>query len=413
MWKIRGFRLLIFGAMQALYSTSETAIDAIHTNQRLVLQQVNRNAQLNIILGLRGVGKTTYLLQEAKKRQKENKSTLYLALDDLYFLDNNPMTVIEQFHAEGGEYLFIDEVHYYEYWGRLLKLTFDRYPRLKVWATGSSALKLYEGKADLSRRAQYFIMPGLSFRAYAQRHYNRPIFEKTYSLKEILENGKEIANPIGKHSGIRKVFHDYLEEGYFPFGFDSSVNVRKQVAQTIKGIFEIDMQLIDGFDLRDSRKTLAFLKHVAASVPYEINIAALAKKIGLPRNKLIQYIYALEQADLAILVNDQASKKGSYSKPDKIYLNNPNMYHALNPQLHNPGAVRESFALNQLLSQEHEINLHKTADFLIDDKYAIEIGGKSKNVKQIAGLEHGYIFADNLEVAYGKRLPLWMLGFLY
>jgi len=400
--------------MEVLYKVSTERIAALQVGtQRSVLEQVNRNAQLNIILGLRGVGKTTFLLQEAKKRQEEKKSTLYISLDDYYFLDHSPMDVIEQFNAEGGEYLFVDEVHYHEHWGRLLKLTFDRYPRLKVWASGSSAIRLYEGKADLSRRGHYYTMPGLSFREYAQRHYLQPIFAKSYTLDELIENRMDIGNTIGKYQGIRQVFHTYLKEGYFPFGLNPNIELKKQINQTIEGIFEVDMKLVEGFDIRDSRKTLAFLKHVAACVPYEVNITNLARTIGLHRNKLVNYIYALEQAGVAILVNDQASKKGSYSKPDKIYLSNPNLYHALNPQLHNPGAVRESFALNQLISLEHEINLHKTADFLIDDKYAIEIGGKSKKLKQIAGLEHGYIFADNLEVAYGKRLPLWMLGFLY
>ncbi len=400
--------------MQVLYERSARAINEVLLgDQRSILSEINRNAQLNIILGLRGVGKTTFLLQEAYARQNENKSALYFSLDDFYFLDNDPMAVIEQFHAEGGEYLFIDEVHYYPYWGRLLKITYDRFPSLKVWATGSSALKIYEAKADLSRRGHYYTMPGLSFREYAQRHYGKPIFDKPYTLSEIIEHRMELGNTVGRFKGIRQVFHDYLKEGYFPFSLKHNIDVRKQIRQTIESIFEIDMKLIDGFNIRDSRKTLSFLKHVSASTPYELNITKLAGTIGLGRNKLSQYLYALEQADLAILVNHPKSKKGSYSKPDKIYLSNPNLYHALNPSLFNSGAVRESFALNQLKSRDHDINLHQTADFEIDDKYVFEIGGKSKNEKQIVGLEHGYIFADNLEVAYGKRLPLWLLGFLY
>lgn len=402
--------------MQELLISSTRKINDVQPqHQRPILQQARRDAQLNVILGLRGVGKTTFLLQEAKKFMDQHKSVLYISLDDFYFLNHHPMQLIEQYHAEGGEYLFIDEVHYYEHWSRLLKRTFDTYPRLKVWATGSSAVKVYEGKADLARRGHFYIMPGLSFREYAQSQYKngRPQLEQPYTLEEIIENRMDIANDLRKLPGIRKVFHQYLQVGYFPFALDDRADHLQLLRQTIQSIFDSDMKVIKEFDLRDGRQTLSFLTHIAASVPYKFNVSNLAKKIGLPRNKLTQYIYLLEQADLVYLLNDQSESKSSYAKPEKIYLSNSNMYYALNPSENHIGSVREAFAMNQLIMSEHEVSLHPTADFLVNNKYAIEIGGKSKNLKQIAGLEHGYIFADNLEVAYGKRLPLWMLGLMY
>lgn len=381
--------------------------------QRKVLEHVNRNAQMNIILGLRGIGKTTFLLQEAQKRLAEKKSTLYISLDEYYFLENRAIDVIEEFHASGGEFLFIDEVHYDPHPGRLLKITFDRYPRLKVWATGSSALQIYQGKADLSRRAHYYEMPGLSFREYARNHYSNKILDQTLSIPELINEGIEIANEVGKLQGIRKVFHDYLNHGYFPFNLNPEVQKEQQIQQLIEAVLNIDMKLVDGYDTRDARQTLKFFRHMVTSAPYDLNISKTASALGFTRNKVINYLFYLEQAGLMESLNVASAKKGSYSKPDKIFLSNPNFYYAMNMAGFNEGAQRESFALNQLLTQTKDISLHEKADFLIDEKYVFEIGGKSKNEKQIAGLEHGYIFADNLEVAYGKRLPLWLLGFLY
>ena len=79
----------------------------------------------------------------------------------------------------------------------------------------------------------------------------------------------------------------------------------------------------------------------------------------------------------------------------------------------NEGTEREAFFVNQL-SQNHVVEYSKTsADFTIDHQYTIEVGGRSKDGKQIAGLADSFIAADGEEFVLGNKIPLWLFGFLY
>lgn len=54
-----------------------------------------------------------------------------------------------------------------------------------------------------------------------------------------------------------------------------------------------------------------------------------------------------------------------------------------------------------------------SADFTIDRQYTIEVGGHSKDGKQIAGQPNSYIAAADEEYVLGNKIPLWLFGFLY
>ena len=104
---------------------------------------------------------------------------------------------------------------------------------------------------------------------------------------------------------------------------------------------------------------------------------------------------------------------GKLSKPDKVYMENPNLLYALAPGRVDIGTARECFAINSL-AECHHVEYGKTrGDFKIDNKYTFEIGGRSKDFSQIAGVKDSFVFADDWDMPNGAKLPLWMLGFLY
>jgi len=100
------------------------------------------------------------------------------------------------------------------------------------------------------------------------------------------------------------------------------------------------------------------------------------------------------------------------SKPDKIYMNNPNLQYVIGTAHTNIGSVRESFFVNQLQGL-HRLALPKQGDFIVDDKYIFEIEGKNKSKKQIKNIENAFIVKDNIENGFQNYIPLWLFGFLY
>lgn len=99
-------------------------------------------------------------------------------------------------------------------------------------------------------------------------------------------------------------------------------------------------------------------------------------------------------------------------KPEKIYLENTNVSYALRKEPEK-GNLRETFILNQLLNTGAETSLPKMGDFLVEGKYTLEIGGKNKPEKQIKTATQAFVVADDLEVGYGNKIPIWLFGFLY
>ena len=114
---------------------------------------------------------------------------------------------------------------------------------------------------------------------------------------------------------------------------------------------------------------------------------------------------------LNLLYSDVVNLK-RMQKPDKIYMENTNLLHALSLTAVETGTERETFFVNQL-AYNHRIEYSKQEDFVIDRKYTIEVGGQSKDGKQIANVQNAFIASDDIEYALGNKIPLWLFGFLY
>ncbi len=365
---------------------------------------------MNAIVGARGVGKTTVLLQRLRKVSAEGKAGLYVTLDDPYFTEEKLIGVAEQFDREGGEVLFIDEVHKYPNWGRELKNIYDLLPQLKVVFSGSSVLDIHAQGKDLSRRALYYSLPGLSFREYLklQRVLDYPVL----ALESLLREHRQIANDI--LSSIKPIphFKDYLKKGYYPFFAEPERDYQITLSQLIQLVIEVDMQFLANLDPYQGRKVAQLLRIIAHSPPFKPNISKLSERIGVERKTLQRYLHYLDRARLLRLATLPEGNTSILQKPDKVFLENPNLYYALAGEEPQRGSLRETFFLNQV-SASHQVSLHRKTDFLVDEKWSFEIGGRAKSKAQIKELENAYIAADDIEIGYGKTIPLWLFGFLY
>ena len=397
--------------MQKLTEKSNISIRSVqYPYQRDVIGKINWEWRMNGIVGARGTGKTTLLLQKLQEFRNKGHEVLYVRLDDLYFVDHRIYDLADTFRKNGGEYLYLDEVHKYPGWARELKNIYDSVPELKLVFSGSPIIELTNQDADLSRRALMYEMTGLSFREYLL--ITNIISLRVYELKEIFRDHEEIASGIISKFPVLKHFSTYLKSGFYPYFLEAERDYYTTLEQIISTVFETDLRFIENFDIVQSRKMLTLLKVIAASVPFKPNISKLSQKTDLHRQTVLLYFQYLEKARMIKLINQPDRYISRLQKPDKIFLDNPNLFYALNPETVNIGSIRETFALNQL-SVNHEVALHKSADFLIDHEFVIEIGGKNKDTKQVRGIDSSYIFQDDIEMGHNNRIPLWLLGFLY
>ena len=99
------------------------------------------------------------------------------------------------------------------------------------------------------------------------------------------------------------------------------------------------------------------------------------------------------------------------NKPDKPLLDNPNLFKILCPEA-NDGSIRESYCVSQM-GLGNQVYFLDKGDFIVDDKFVFEVGGASKRDKQLQKNDYGYEVADDVEIGFENKIPLWLFGFLY
>lgn len=393
--------------VKSLHLQSETYTGYV----RQLYQHVDWSDRLIGVLGARGTGKTTLLLQRLKLSHKNPDTALYISMDDIYFSTHTLIEFAETFRMQGGKTLFIDEVHKYPSWAREIKNLYDTYSDLQMIFTGSSVIDIHLQEADLSRRAVFYELTGLSFREFL---YFKGIYSSVhFTLEEILQNHSEIALKMNKEFRPIPHFQDYLDHGYYPFFKENLNTYFIRIEQVIRFIVETELRFVDGFDVNNSNKVLQLLSILSENVPFKPNISKLSEKIGISRQTVVQYLHYLEKARLINTLNAAGVSISTLQKPEKIYLENPNLHRAIASTIPNPGSRRESFLLNQLRNAKHEVSLPNHGDFLVNRKYTIKVVGKNKGNEQLKGIEEAYIAADNMEIGVGNKIPLWLFGFLY
>lgn len=403
--------------MDTLFRKSDRLLANTSTGiVREKMGEIHWNSQLVTIIGAKGVGKSTLIKQYLKLNyQPGDRRVLYCSADTIDFSTRTLVELAEEFVIQGGELLAIDEIHKYKPgttdWSREIKEIYELFPDLKMIVSGSSLLRLKEGDADLSRRAVKYTMPGLSFRE-ALRFYHDLSFP-VWTLEDILAHPYDLWQMVSSKCKPVALFKEYLEKGYYPFLLEGTGEYYTKIEQVVNYIIETELPQICKVDVANVRKLQALIAMICSETPFELNANKIAAALEIGRDTVVEYLKYLGDAKVLNLLYSDKKRIGKLSKPDKVYLENPNILYALAPAKVEIGTLRETFAVD-CLSESHVVEYGKTqGDFKVDSKYTFEIGGRSKDFSQIAGMKGSYVFADDWDMPDGAKLPLWMLGFLY
>jgi len=398
--------------MESLIETYRNKLDRTDNNfVRYLLKKIYWTDRLFAIIGARGTGKTTLMLQYIKQSLNPDK-TFYMSLDDLYFSNNRLVDVVYKLRQEGITDFFIDEIHKYPYntWAQELKNIYDSYPELQVVFSGSSILNIYKGNADLSRRALNYELFGLSFREFLS--FENVVNIPAVSLSDLLVRHKEIAAEVTKGIKIIPLFRQYLQSGYFPYYKEGLHSYQQRLLNTVNAVLETDLPAVENIEFISVQKLKRLLSTIAGMVPFTPNMAQLGNLVDIQRSNLPKSLNLLEKARMLGLLRDSGKNLSALSKPSKIYLDNPNLAYSLGNDNPNKGNLRETFFYNQL-QVVSKVSSSEKGDFTIDGQYVFEVGGSNKNFSQIANLPDSYLAVDEIEIGWGNRIPLWLFGFLY
>jgi len=379
--------------------------------RRYFFKRVDFNSQMIAIVGSRGVGKTTFLLQKLKELKEIHPAykSLYFSYDYPTHVDIKLYALVEAFAKVGGKYLLLDEIHKYKNFALDLKAVYDFFPEIQVLFTGSCTTSIYNSQADLSRRAVLYHMHGMSYREFLEMKLDRkfPLF----TLDEILKNSIALVDDLQKEFLPLEHFAEYLTYGYYPFYFSDKNNYLKQLTAVVNLTIDVDLVMLGYIKPAFTNKLKKLLTIICYSKPFELNITKVAANIEASRNTVYAYLEHLTRGDLLISISDGKKGLSALSKPEKLYLNNTNLFYALcnDPEM---GTIRECFFVNQL-QEQHTVTTSKRGDFTVDGKYIFEIGGEKKGFNQVKDLENAYIVQDTDSTENRRKIPLWLFGFLY
>lgn len=398
-----------------IIETYHRLLDELKTSQfRYLYPFFNINNRLTGLVGPRGVGKTTLMLQYIKHNLNRDKC-FYFSADLVYFKQITLLEFVSNlYRMEGYHTIFIDEIHKYQGWNQELKNIYDSFPSLKIIFSGSSMLDLIHGSHDLSRRAKLFRLNGLSFREYL--NFSLDLELEPVDFNEILTNTKGALKKVNKIEKIFHHFHDYLKHGYYPFVFEDIHSYYEKVSRIIdKTVFEdiANYYNLKTINLQNFKKILTYQ---ASIPPGELNINNLAKNLGLDHKTVEHYISILSAVGLIRELRTYSGGSVGIRKAPKILLNNTNLIHTLQQYLGQPiskGMERELFFIQSLQNAEVDIFFSKDGDYRTRNTI-FEIGGKNKNRDQLNHLdEPSYVIKDDILDPLKGEIPLFLFGFIY
>lgn len=389
-----------------------------HTNyqhHRYLYNDFNLENRLTGLIGPRGTGKTTLLLQYIKEKISNPEEAIYASIDNIFFIHNNLLDFInELYEAYGVRYFFLDEIHKYPNWDQELKNLYDSYPDIKIIFSGSSSIDLIKGTYDLSRRGVIFRIGGMSFREYLL--FNDIADTGTIEFNQLLSSRTDFESQIASIPKLRGHFKDYLGQGYYPFVLEGTDSYSQKIQRVIdKTIFE---DISNHYKLKTENlfHFKKILSYVATIPPGELNRNSIAKNIGLDNKTVQNYLNILSETGLLILLSVNKSGSAVLKSTEKMFLDNPDLYSSIAKEIgftSNIGSIREIFFIRMLLNTGKKLHVSKIGDFELDGNY-FEIGGKNKDKKQIkSDLRNSCLVKDDILYGSKHEIPLHLFGFLY
>lgn len=377
--------------------------------KRYLYPQINWDSSVIGIMGERGVGKTTMLLQRIKEKYANPDDTFYISLDHYWFGTHELQDLIKFMYKRGITEFYIDEVHKYKGWSGILKTLVDEFHDLRIVYTGSSLLEIDNAKVDMSRRQTPYTLKGMSFREYLE--YDGILKINAVTPEELLANHVPIAMDIVSKTKVLVAFDTYLHTGVYPFYRDAGKDFLVRLKEVVDTVIESDLPAVEKITYDTVDKCKKLLMIIAENVPLQPNVDKLATSLGTTRDTLLKLLYKLDKAEILELLTVELKSYKRLVNPEKIYLGNTNLMYALSPKIEIE-TLRETFFIDQCASVG-TVQMPPKGDFLVNGKYLFEVGGEGKTFDQIADIPNSYLAVDGIETGYGARIPLWMFGLLY
>ncbi|MBP5322099.1 MAG: ATP-binding protein [Kiritimatiellae bacterium] len=398
--------------VEDIFESSNRQIrDETSTFHRYLMDEIDWRDRLICIKGPRGTGKTTMLLQRLKEQFGEDSNqAVYASLDNLWFAKHGLKAFILYLYEHGYTHVFLDEIHHLgRDWSLELKNICDQFRKMNIVYSGSSLLQMEKAAGDLSRRQAVYELKGMSFREYLKLEglINTPAL----TLEDVLTDHVRIASNIDSQLKVLPHFETYLRSGYYPFYRESHGKFRERLAETVNKVLDVDYPAICDVSQETIRKTRKMLVVLSESCPQTPNMSRLYAELDTSRDQGLKMLKALSRAGLLALMDAKGLKLDNLSKPEKIYMDNANLMYALVPRV-DIGVLRETFFYGQT-RKDHVVTHTKVGDFVIDDRWTFEIGGKEKRFSQIANVPDSYVVNDGVSIGRGNKVPLWLFGFLY
>ena len=378
------------------------------TIRRELADEIDWSQRLIAIKGSRGVGKTTFLLDYIREHHANDKSCLYINLNNLFFTEKGLVPFIDEFYKRGGKILLLDQIHKFPEWAKSLRTCYEEYTDLKIIFTGSSILRIKTNE-DLKDCVSVYYLNGLSFREFL--NYESGNQFPRYTLEELLENHEGIVEEILSKVRPLAYFNDYLRFGYYPC-YQEEKSFMDNLLKMINLILEFDITYLNQIELKYLSKLKKLLYIISCNVPFQPNVSKLANDVETSRATIMNYLKYLKNARLIRLLNSQGSFNDASKKPNKVYLHNTNLLYAIAPENVNESNLRETFFYNQV-GPNRSITSTDRGHFLVNDKFNFEITGSDDTSESKFRTEDFFIAADMIERGEGNKIPLWLFGFLY
>ena len=377
--------------------------------KRYLYDQINWSARIISIKGARGVGKTTMLLQHILENYEDIDKTLYASLDDLWFSTHSLIDLVDWADQHGVQRLYLDEVHKYARWKGTLKNIYDSYPDMSIVYTSSSLLIMDNATVDLSRRQTAYTLYGMSFREFLA--FENILHYPAIALEDLLQNHVRHAMQIVRNVKMASYFEAYLEHGYYPFYREVGEDFASRLREIVSVVIDSDLPAVENMTFETLQKVKKLVMIISERVPFEPKMSELWTQLVTNNELGLRMLYALDKAQIFALLTSKVKNYKFLYKPDKIFLGNTNLMHVLCP-LVNKGNERETLFCCQL-QVNNDVKHPLKGDFLVNDKYLFEVGGRKKSFEQIADVPNSFLAVDDTEVGHGNRIPLWLFGFTY
>ena len=377
----------------------------IQTIRRELMDEIDWSHRIIGIKGFRGVGKTTFLIDIIKEKFLNDKSCLYVNLNNFYFTKRKIISFADEFYKTGGKTLILEQIHKYPAWASELKTCYDSFPELQIIFSASPVLRVLESSNELKDIAKIYHLEGFSFREYLNYQTNQNF--RSYKLSEILNNHIAIAQKITQEIKPLAFFNNYLKDGYYPYFIDKNVFYSETLLKHINLALEIDVTYLNQIDLQYLPKLRKLLQIVASQVPFSPNVSKISTDVQTSRATIMNYLRYMKNARIINMLFSNGNED-EIKKPDLVYLHNTNLMYAIDDVNINSKTLRKTFFYNQV-GYQHQIKSSEKADFKVNDQSHFSVGGK-----YTLPAESGcFAAADMIEIGKGDVIPLWLFGFLY